>query len=116
MAIDHLHRGECAFVLSFGALRSLAVTLGLSESIAWLWPCAIDVAIAQARAAAASDQRARQTGRRNRSLSAGGVIASYLPVGGGRFRAPNAAFNHGNTYRAVWLREAERNQLIANLR
>jgi hypothetical protein len=38
----------CAFVLSFDALRSLAVTLGLPESIAWLWPCAIDVAIAQA--------------------------------------------------------------------
>ena len=38
----------CAFVLSFDALRSLAVTLGLPVSIAWLWPCAIDVAIAQA--------------------------------------------------------------------
>jgi hypothetical protein len=35
-------------VLSFEALRSLVVTLGLSSSIAWLWPCAIDVAIAQA--------------------------------------------------------------------
>jgi len=39
---------SCAFVLSFDALRSPAVTLGLPESIAWLWPCAIDVAIAQA--------------------------------------------------------------------
>jgi hypothetical protein len=39
---------SCAFVLSFDALRSLAVTLGLPDSIAWLWPCAIDVAIAQA--------------------------------------------------------------------
>jgi Protein of unknown function (DUF2637) len=39
---------SCAFVLSFDALRSLAVTLGLSTSIAWLWPFAIDVAIAQA--------------------------------------------------------------------
>jgi Protein of unknown function (DUF2637) len=38
----------CAFVLSFDALRSLAITLGLPGSIAWLWPCAIDVAIAQA--------------------------------------------------------------------
>ena len=35
-------------MLSFDALRSLAVTLGLSASVAWLWPCAIDVAIAQA--------------------------------------------------------------------
>jgi hypothetical protein len=39
---------SCAFVLSFDALRSLAVTLGLPEAIAWLWPCAIDLAIAQA--------------------------------------------------------------------
>jgi hypothetical protein len=39
---------SCAFVLSFDALRSLAVTLGLPQTIAWLWPCAIDVAIAQA--------------------------------------------------------------------
>lgn len=38
----------CAFVLSFDALRSLAITLGFPEAIAWLWPCAIDVAIAQA--------------------------------------------------------------------
>ena len=38
----------CAFVLSFEALRSLAVTLGLRASIAWLWPCAIDTATAQA--------------------------------------------------------------------
>ena len=38
----------CAFVLSFDALRSLAIMLGLPPAIAWLWPCAIDVAIAQA--------------------------------------------------------------------
>ena len=37
-----------AFVVSFDALRSLAITLGLPETIAWLSPCAIDVAIAQA--------------------------------------------------------------------
>jgi TRAP-type uncharacterized transport system fused permease subunit len=36
----------CAFMLSFDALRSLAVGLGLPTSITWLWPCAIDVAIA----------------------------------------------------------------------
>jgi hypothetical protein len=39
---------SCALVLSFDALRSLAVTVGLSASVAWQWPCAIDVAIAQA--------------------------------------------------------------------
>lgn len=38
----------CAFVLSFESLRALAVTLGLPAAIAWLWPCAIDTAIAQA--------------------------------------------------------------------
>jgi hypothetical protein len=37
-----------AFVLSFEALRALAATLGWTASIAWLLPCVIDVAIAQA--------------------------------------------------------------------
>jgi len=36
----------CAFVLSFDALRDLAVALGMSPSRAWLWPVAIDVSIA----------------------------------------------------------------------
>jgi hypothetical protein len=36
----------CAFVLSFDALRSLAITsAGMSPSIAWLWPLAIDLSI-----------------------------------------------------------------------
>jgi hypothetical protein len=39
---------SCPFVLSLTRCRSLAVTLGLPVSIAWLWPCAIDLAIAQA--------------------------------------------------------------------
>ncbi len=51
----------CAFVLSFDALRSLAVTLGLPVSIAWLWPCAIDVAIAQATLCLLSLSRRRAT-------------------------------------------------------
>jgi uncharacterized protein DUF2637 len=37
----------CAFVLSFDALRDLAVSLGFHPSRAWLWPVAIDVSIAQ---------------------------------------------------------------------
>jgi hypothetical protein len=37
-----------AFVLSFDALRSLAVLVGIRASIAWIWPAVIDVAIAQA--------------------------------------------------------------------
>ena len=37
----------CAFVLSFDALRDLAVSLGFRPDTAWLWPVAIDVSIAQ---------------------------------------------------------------------
>jgi hypothetical protein len=36
----------CAFVLSFDALRDLAVALGMQPDRAWLWPVAIDVSIA----------------------------------------------------------------------
>jgi hypothetical protein len=36
----------CAFVLSFDALRDLAVALGIPPDRAWLWPVAIDVSIA----------------------------------------------------------------------
>lgn len=35
-----------AFILSFDALRDLAVTLGMAPSRAWLWPVAIDMSIA----------------------------------------------------------------------
>ena len=37
-----------AFVLSFEALRGLAVRSGIPEMLAWLWPLIIDVSIAQA--------------------------------------------------------------------
>jgi len=37
-----------AFVLSFDALRSLAIAVGIRASMAWIWPAVIDVAIAQA--------------------------------------------------------------------
>jgi Protein of unknown function (DUF2637) len=37
----------CAFVLSFDALRDLAISLGFHPDRAWLWPVAIDVSIAQ---------------------------------------------------------------------
>jgi Protein of unknown function (DUF2637) len=36
----------CAFLLSFDALRDLAVVLGMLPDRAWLWPVAIDVSIA----------------------------------------------------------------------
>lgn len=38
----------CAFVLSFDALRTLALTCaGFSSATAWMWPLAIDLSIAQ---------------------------------------------------------------------
>jgi hypothetical protein len=37
----------CAFVLSFDALTALATSLGMTADRAWLWPCAIDLSIAQ---------------------------------------------------------------------
>jgi hypothetical protein len=37
-----------AFVLSFEALRDLAVRSGIPEILAWMWPVIVDVSIAQA--------------------------------------------------------------------
>jgi hypothetical protein len=37
-----------AFVLSFEALRDLAVRSGIAETLAWMWPVIVDVSIAQA--------------------------------------------------------------------
>jgi hypothetical protein len=66
---------SCAFVLSFDALRSLAVTLGLPATIAWLWPCAIDVAIAQATLCLLS------LSRRDMAPQLGGASAAEDVVG-----------------------------------
>jgi hypothetical protein len=41
----------CAFVLSFGALRDLAVAVGMPPERAWLWPVAIDASIANSTVA-----------------------------------------------------------------
>lgn len=38
----------CAFVLSFDALRDLAIRCGVRQSLCWLWPVVVDVTIAQA--------------------------------------------------------------------
>ena len=38
----------CAFILSFDALRDLAIRCGVRESLGWLWPVVVDVTIAQA--------------------------------------------------------------------
>ena len=37
-----------SFALSFDALRSFAVMLGIRESMSWIWPAVIDIAIAHA--------------------------------------------------------------------
>jgi hypothetical protein len=50
----------CAFVLSFDALRALAITAGIEQRFAWLWPLAIDVSIAQATMALLSLTRRRR--------------------------------------------------------
>jgi hypothetical protein len=50
-----------AFVLSFDALRSLAITAGIDRRFAWLWPLVIDVTIAQATMALLSLTLKRRT-------------------------------------------------------
>lgn len=56
--------GGCAFVLSFHSLYELAVELaGMPATIAWLWPLAIDLSVAQsmlALLALTTGQRARR--------------------------------------------------------
>jgi len=53
----------CAFVLSFDALRELAVALGMPPGRAWLWPLAIDVSIANSTLALLSLAPARAAPR-----------------------------------------------------
>lgn len=49
----------CAFVLSFEALRDLAIRSGIPHDLAWLWPVVVDVTIAQATMALLAISRAR---------------------------------------------------------
>ncbi len=53
----------CAFVLSFDALRDLAVALGMPADRAWLWPVAIDVSIANSTLALLSLAPPRAAGQ-----------------------------------------------------
>jgi hypothetical protein len=57
----------CAFVLSFDALRDLAVALGMLPDRAWLWPVAIDVSIANSTLSLLSLSPLRITAATNRS-------------------------------------------------
>jgi hypothetical protein len=67
----------CAFVLSFDALRDLAVALGMPADRAWLWPVAIDVSIANSTLALLSlaPPRAAQ-----RSADYGGAAMKGTPA------------------------------------
>jgi hypothetical protein len=50
----------CAFVLSFDALRDLAVAVGMPPGRAWLWPVAIDASIANSTVALLSMSSSRE--------------------------------------------------------
>lgn len=52
-----------AFALSFDALRSLGMMLGIRESMSWIWPALIDVAIAHATLCLLSLTRPRRATR-----------------------------------------------------
>ena len=100
----------CAFVLSFDALRDLAVSLGFHPGRAWLWPVAIDVSIAQSTLAlltlAPSKRspaprtvpRSTPEGRHTKDSDGGGAPrarkttpARRFPAGTDRREAPPAA-------------------------
>jgi hypothetical protein len=80
-----------AFVLSFDALRSLVVAVGIRMSIAWIWPVVIDVAIAQATLCLLSLTRTP----RARTGASGGVPrgdpGSASPAAGGGCRCEGPA-------------------------
>jgi hypothetical protein len=67
---------SCAFVLSFDALRELAVSLGFPQHRAWLWPVAIDVSIAQSTLALLTLAPHRRSGPHN--AGAGSVAAQCV--------------------------------------
>jgi hypothetical protein len=72
----------CAFVLSFDALRALAITAGIEQRFAWLWPLAIDVSIAQATMALLS-----VTGRRRAIAAVGTADGDAQGFNGGAHAA-----------------------------
>jgi hypothetical protein len=81
----------CAFVLSFDALRDLAVSVGFRPSRAWLWPVSIDASIAQSTLALLTlrptdDSPAAQSPRPSTRSDDAGVSAA-----GGEPAAPAAA-------------------------
>jgi hypothetical protein len=95
----------CAFVLSFEALRELAITVGIDTRLAWLWPLVIDLSIAQAtmallaltgrhrRSPQSSEPSRRALGTQPGISSSDGQTAAVEPIGRQRQRgsgSPNA--------------------------
>ena len=68
-----------SFALSFDALRSFAVMLGVRESMSWIWPAVIDVAIAHATLCLLSltrPERANSFARDGEQLGTASVTAT----------------------------------------
>lgn len=70
----------CAFVLSFDALRDLAVALGMPASRAWLWPVAIDVSIANSTLSLLSLAPPRTAASRDSADGATSTVSSTCKV------------------------------------
>ena len=100
----------CAFVLSFDALRDLAVALGMPPDRAWLWPVAIDVSIANStlallslappRAASQPADHRAAARRGARSKPAGRSAASHRTDASDPAPAPGGAVGDVGTARA----------------
>jgi hypothetical protein len=73
-----------SFALSFDALRSFAVMLGIRESMSWIWPAVIDVAIAHATLCLLSLTRPKRTNAASRetaeATSAAGSATTAVKV------------------------------------
>ena len=69
-----------SFALSFDALRSFAVVLGIRESLSWIWPAVIDVAIAHATLCLLSMARPARVESFSTSRAAAAVGAPELSV------------------------------------
>ena len=71
-----------SFALSFDALRSFAVMLGIRDSMAWIWPAVIDVAIAHATLCLLSLNRVGLAARRSpKDFGLNAVTASAEDAG-----------------------------------
>jgi len=93
----------CAFALSFDALSSLAEMAGMRSERAWLWPCAIDLSIAQSTLAllAITDSSRRRPssttggGRARSTVQQSDVAADGGSPGVVSARSTNVASAHG---------------------